>query len=96
MNLSRQPKEIERLEARISPDKKSLLKNAAELSGQSLTDFVVRVACEEAVRVIEKYQHIHLTVSDRDVFVNALLNPPQPSESLLKAAARYKKDVQSK
>lgn len=87
---------IERLEARISMDKKILLKQAAELSGRTLTDFVVNSACEAAVRVIQEYQQLHLTAVDRDVFIQALLNPPDASDNLRNAATQYKKDVESK
>jgi uncharacterized protein (DUF1778 family) len=86
----------ERLEARISSDKKRLLKNAAELSGRTLTDFVVHSAYEAAVRVIQEYQQLHLSVNDRDIFIRALLNPPPPSANLLKAVKKYKKDIDSK
>ncbi len=88
--------ETERLEARISSDKKKLLKNAAELSGRTLTDFVVSSAYEAAVRVIQEYQQLHLSIADRDVFINALLNPPKASNNLLKTAEEYKRDVESK
>ncbi len=88
--------DIERFEARISADKKGLLKNAAELSGRTLTDFVINSAYEAAVRVIQEYQQLHLSVKDRDIFIQALLNPPSPSDKLLKAAKKYKKDVISK
>ena len=86
----------ERLEARIGADKKSLLKNAAELSGRTLTDFVVNSAYEAAVRVIQEFQQLRLSVKDRDVFIQAILSPPNPSDKLLKAAQKYKKDVISK
>jgi len=88
--------DTERLEARIGADKKSLLKSAAELSGRTLTDFVVNSAYEAAVRVIQEYQQLRLSVKDRDIFVQALLSPPNPSNKLLKAARKYKKDVISK
>ncbi len=88
--------ETERLEARISTDKKNLLKNAAELSGRTLTDFVVNSACEAAVRVIQEFQQLHLTTVDRDIFIKALINPPDASSTLLNAAKAYKKDVDSK
>lgn len=87
---------FERLEARISSDKKSLLKNAADLSGRTLTEFVINSACEAAVRIIQEYQQLHLSVKDRAVFVQALLNAPNPSDRLLQAAKKYKKDVVSK
>lgn len=88
--------DTERLEARISSDKKRLLKNAAELSGRTLTDFVVHSAYEAAVRVIQEYQQLHLSTNDRDIFIQALLNPPAPSANLLKAEKKYKKDIVSK
>lgn len=88
--------DIERLEARISSNKKNLLKNAADLSGRTLTDFVIDAAYEAAVRIIQEYQQLHLSIADRDVFIEALLNPPKPSNRLLKAAKAYKKDIISK
>jgi uncharacterized protein (DUF1778 family) len=93
---ARQTPDFERLEARISADKKNLLKNAAEISGRTLTDFVINSACEAAIRIIQEHQQLHLSVSDRDVLIQALLNPPKPSARLLKAAKKYKKDVVSK
>lgn len=88
--------ETERLEARISSDKKKLLKNAAELSGRTLTDFVVSSAYEAAIRVVQEYQQLHLSVADREVFIHALLNPLKASNKLLKAAQAYKRNVESK
>ncbi len=88
--------EFERFEARISADKKNLLKNAADLSGRTLTDFVINSAYEVAVRVIQEYQQLHLSVKDRDVFIKAILNPPLPSDGLVEAAKLYKKDIVSK
>jgi uncharacterized protein (DUF1778 family) len=85
--------EVERFEARISADKKSILKNAADLSGRTLTDFVINSAYEAAVHIIQEYQQLHLSVKDRDIFVQALLNPPSPSANLLNAAKMYKRDV---
>ena len=92
---ARHSQEIERFEARLNADKKKLLKSAADLSGRTLTDFVVNSACEAAVRIIQEYQQLHLSVTDRDIFIKALLNPPKPSNNLLKAAKIYKKDVAS-
>jgi uncharacterized protein (DUF1778 family) len=94
--LPKHTSDIERFEARISADKKNVLKNAADLSGRTLTDFVINSAYEAAIRVIQESQQLHLSVKDRDVFIQTLLNPPSPSDSLLKAAKKYKKDVISK
>lgn len=93
---TKQNQEIERFEARISADKKTVLKNAADLSGRTLTDFVMNSAYAEAIRVIQEYQQLRLSVVDREVFIQALLNPPSASKDLLKAASAYKKYVESK
>ena len=87
---------FERLEARISDEKKSLLKHAADLVGRSLTDFVVNSAYEAATRVIKEHEQIRLSIKDKDIFINALQNAPAPSSALKAAAHKYKKDVISK
>lgn len=83
----------ERLEARISAEKKTFLKYAAELTGRSLTDFVVNAAYEAATRAIKQHEQVHLSLRDRELFIQALLNAPEPSKVLLSAVKKYKKDV---
>ncbi len=91
--LIKHSQDVARLEARISSYKKNVLKNAAELSGCTLTDFVIHSAYEAAIRVIQEHQQLHLTAVNRDFFIQALLNPPKASNNLLKAANQYKKAV---
>lgn len=80
----------ERLEARITPAQKEILQHAAELEGRSLTDFVVSSAQATARRIIHEHEVLLLSARDREVFVNALLNPPSPNDKLRRAARRYK------
>ena len=80
----------ERLEARITPAQKEILQHAAELEGRSLTDFVVSSAQATAMRIIHEHEVLLLSAKDREVFVNALLNPPAPNDKLRRAARRYK------
>jgi uncharacterized protein (DUF1778 family) len=79
----------ERLEARIEPRQKTLLKRAADLQGQSLTDFVVASAQAAAKKVIREHEIMELSALDQKVFVDALLNPPAPGRRARKAAKRY-------
>ncbi len=88
--------DFERLEARITLEKKTFLKHAADLVGRSLTDFVVNSAYEAAARVIKEHEQIKLSIKDGDAFINALQNAPAPSNALATAAKRYKKDIISK
>ncbi|TAK76324.1 MAG: DUF1778 domain-containing protein [Gammaproteobacteria bacterium] len=88
--------EFERLEARISNEKKSFLKHAADLVGRSLTDFVVNSAYEAATRVIKEQEQIKLSIEDSNTFISALQNAPTPSNVLIAAAKKYKKEIISK
>ncbi|NEP11197.1 MAG: DUF1778 domain-containing protein [Symploca sp. SIO2C1] len=83
-------KRMARLEARITPETKALFQKAANLEGRTLTDFVVASVQAEASRVIQKHQMLKLSVEDSEAFVDALLSPPKPNDSLKSAALRYK------
>jgi len=82
-----------RLEARISVEQKTVLQQAAALSGRTLSEFVVASAQEAAHRVIREHETIRLGRSEQIAFVNALLNPPPPNTRLRKAAAAYQKQM---
>ena len=82
----------ERFDARLSADDKQLLDRAAELTGRTLTEFVVSSAREAAQRTIERYEVMVLTdPRDQAAFVNALLNPPAPGRRLQQAVRRYRR-----
>jgi uncharacterized protein (DUF1778 family) len=83
----------ERVEARLSPDQKRRIEYAASLKGTSTSDFMVLSADEAAVRTIHDHENWTLTGLDRELFVNALLNPPKPSARMKAAAQRYKERV---
>ena len=63
-----------RIEARIAPDVLSLVKQAAEMQGRSVSGFVVSAAQEAAHRAIEEAQIIRLSAEDQRRFVELLLN----------------------
>jgi uncharacterized protein (DUF1778 family) len=80
---------VERLEARVSSQEKSIFARAAAIQGRTLSEFVVSSLHEAASRAIQNYEVTELTEQDREAFVNALLNPPEPSSNLKAAAKRY-------
>ena|SRR6266852_7817286 len=86
----RRPKQ-ERLEARIPTAQKRILEQAASLRGMTLTDFVIASAQVEAVKTIKDFEMLTLCDEAREVFINALQNPPAPNEGMRLAAERYKK-----
>jgi uncharacterized protein (DUF1778 family) len=85
------PQKAERLEARLTPEQKDLLQQAAALEGTSVTDFVVRSACQAAAQSIHDHSRLVLTVRESRDFVETLLNPPAPSDTLRAAAERHKR-----
>ena len=87
---------IERLEARVSKEQKQLFQRAADLEGRSLTDFMVQAVQEAAHQTIERHGSLRLSARDQQVFVKALLNPPEPGKRLRAAAERYKKITRSR
>jgi uncharacterized protein (DUF1778 family) len=79
-----------RLEARLTGEQKSLFQHAADLTGRTLTEFVVSSAQEIATRTVREHDVLTLSGGDRQVFVDALLKPVSPSRRLRQAARRYK------
>jgi uncharacterized protein (DUF1778 family) len=85
----------ERLEARVTPDQKRLIERAAELRGSTVTDFVVVSAQQAAADTIRDFETLVLRDQARDVFINAILNPPPPNDAARAAAQRYKIEMGS-
>jgi uncharacterized protein (DUF1778 family) len=79
----------QRLEARLTPQQKELLQQAAALEGTSLTDFVVRSAQRAAEQSIREHAVLALTARESQAFVAALLNAPAPNSALRAAAEHY-------
>ncbi|CBN53924.1 conserved hypothetical protein [Kamptonema sp. PCC 6506] len=88
-------KKMARLEARISPEIKSLLQKAADLEGLTLTDFAISSLQKAAIATIQKHQTLKLSLEDSEAFVDALLNPPLPNQALLAAAVRYQQTMKA-
>lgn len=84
----------ERLEARIRPEQKRLFKRAADLSGQSLTDFIVSTLQKVATDTVEKQEIINLSLQDQEIFAQYLIDPPEPNGQLKQAVQDYKKSNQ--
>jgi uncharacterized protein (DUF1778 family) len=80
----------ERLEVRTTSAQKRLIERAAQLRGTSVTDFVVSNIQAAAAETIREFESLFLRDEAREVFVKALLNPPQPNKALKAAAARHK------
>jgi uncharacterized protein (DUF1778 family) len=85
----------ERIEARVTRQQKEILQRAAELSGLSLTDFLITSAQNAAEATIREHNVITLTARDSIAFAEALLTPSKPNEALHAAFERYDQEVTS-
>lgn len=70
-----------------------LFVRAAELAGQTLSEFMRIAAKERAESIIARYERIELSAQARERFFNTLENPPEPNRRLIDAASRYARDV---
>jgi uncharacterized protein (DUF1778 family) len=80
-----------RIEARIAPEALAIVKQAAELQGRSVSEFIVSAAQEAANRAIAETAIIRLSAEGQRAFAEALLNPPEPSDGLKRAAAAHRR-----
>lgn len=83
----------ERLEARIPADLKEQFVRAADLQGQTLTDFVVSTVTEAARRVIREQEVLQLSRRDQEEFARQLLEPPRANAKLRAAARAYRRQI---
>ena len=79
----------ERLEARLTARQKRLFQRAADLRGQSLTDFALANLQEAAERIIRECEVIELAAQDSLLLMESFFNPMPPNQKLLDAARRY-------
>jgi len=82
---------VERLEARVTAEQKSLIERAAALQGRTVTDFVLTSVQDAARRAIEEHSQLALSVRDSEAFVDALLNPKPVNGRLRDTVRRYRK-----
>lgn len=80
----------ERLAVRLPSEVKDMLELAAEVSGRSLSDFVLASAVAAAHKSIEDHERMRLSSDDRDVFLAAFSDDAEPNDALKSAAGQFK------
>ncbi|MFL6260414.1 MAG: DUF1778 domain-containing protein [Thermoanaerobaculia bacterium] len=76
----------ERIELRVAPSAKLLIQRAIAVSGLTAGD----LAYEGARRVLDEHERMMLAGADRDAFLEAVMNPPEPTEKLVAALRRHR------
>lgn len=87
-------RKTDRLDLRLSQSEKALLKKAAALRHEKVSDYVRVIALNDAKRLIEQNESILLSDEDRDLLLNALDNPPAPNQALTEAIHTYLNNVE--
>lgn len=86
----------ERIEARTTPSVLAVVRQAAEMQGRSLSDFIMAAAEDAAKRAIEEQQTIRLSAEDQKRFVEAILNPPPSTPAMQRAWEHHSRLVEER
>jgi uncharacterized protein (DUF1778 family) len=76
----------DRIELRVAPSAKQLIQRAMAVSGLTAGD----LAYEGARRVLDEHERMVLSGADRDAFLDAVQNPPAPTDRLIAALRRHR------
>lgn len=78
-----------RIDLRTSDQAKQLIKQAASLSGQSMTDFILGVTLEKAKECLKQNTSQTVNLEDFNAMMEALEQPPQPNTALSNALKQH-------
>lgn len=76
----------ERIELRVAASAKALIQEAMAVSGLTAGD----LAYEGARRVLDEHRRMLLSGADREAFLEAVRDPPAPTEALVAALRRHR------
>jgi len=84
-------KSCARLDVRLQSHSKALIEEAAALSGQSLSEYVVSTLLQQSNELLQHYHHIRLSNRDRNQFLALLDTQDKPNPALARAARKFKR-----
>lgn len=85
-------KSTARLDVRLRQSSKQVIEEAAALSGQALSDYVVSTLISHSTEVLEKHRQILLSNRDRDRFLELLAAEDEPTPDLKKAVKKFNRN----
>ena len=83
------PRKSERLVTRATPELKNLAQRAADLEGQTLTEFVAASVQVAAERTIREREVTRVSAEYAHAFTNAMVHPSVPAARAREAAAFF-------
>jgi uncharacterized protein (DUF1778 family) len=85
----------DRIKIRACKSERKQFEEAACRCGMNLSEFLRRSALDKSFEIIRKNNSIILSNEDRDAFLNALNNPPEPNKKLKQAIKHHKRLVKN-
>lgn len=83
----------ERIQIRMDTVAKAKIEQAANFAHRSVSSFILSSTLKFAEKVIQDNQRVELNDQDRDLFFEAVLNPPVPTKKLSEAFALHAQKV---
>ena len=80
----------QRIDLRLNEDDKHMIEEAAALTNQSISQFMVSTASERAAEVIDQHRRLLLNEESWNLVMDAIINPPAPNDRLKRAANRLR------
>ena len=78
----------QRIDLRLNEDDKHMIEEAAAMTNQSISQFMVSTASERAAEVIDQHRRLLLNEESWNLVMDAITNPPVPNDRLKRAANR--------
>lgn len=79
-----------RITARVSSQIEEILKEAADLTGMLVNQFMIQASVEQAKKIIDRELFIKISRADAELMQQILNKPPQPNTALVDLFARPK------
>ena len=80
----------QRIDLRLNEDDKHMIEEAAAMTNQSISQFMVSTASERAAEVIDQHRRLLLNKESWSLVMDAITNPPAPNDRLKRAANRLR------
>ncbi len=80
----------QRIDLRLNEDDKHMIEEAAAMTNQSISQFMVSTASERAAEVIDQHRRLLLNEESWNLVMEAIINPPAPNDRLKRAAKRLR------
>jgi uncharacterized protein (DUF1778 family) len=88
--VARQPAMKRRITFRISEELGRRLDQAVALSGRSQSDLIAEAIAEKTAAILERQHILELSDRDMDALLDAIANPPEPNDAMLRSIARWR------